>query len=93
MTCKGVYRYICENLDADINSPKCRAIKKHLDACPDCSAYLDSLKKTILLYRKEPAPMVSVVHHKRLVKAINIAMLDSNADVRRRKLRTTLAKR
>jgi len=75
MKCKGVYQYICENLDADMNSAKCRTIKKHLDSCPDCSAYLDSLKKTILLYRKESGPSVSIGIEKRLLKAIDITTL------------------
>ncbi len=77
MKCKETYHYICDNLDADINSPKCRAIKKHLDSCPDCAAYLDSLKKTILLYRKETGPTVSLSTEKRLFKIINLAMLKS----------------
>jgi predicted anti-sigma-YlaC factor YlaD len=83
MKCKGVYEYICENLDADMNSAKCRAIKKHLDACPDCAAYLDSLKKTILLYKREPGPRVPLSVHRRLVKAIDIAMLSTSQRSRR----------
>ncbi len=79
MKCKSAYRFICENLDFDIHSPRCRAIKKHLDSCPDCSAYLDSLKKTILLYKHEPGPRVPLSLHKRLVKVIDIAILESQS--------------
>ena len=71
MKCKNIYHHICENLDADINSPKCKAIKKHLDECPDCSAYLDSLKKTIVLYRRETGPTVALSVHNRLWKNID----------------------
>jgi len=52
--CKDVFNYICDKLDQDLNSPQCRTIKKHLDDCPNCLAYLDSLKKTILLYKAYP---------------------------------------
>lgn len=52
--CKDVFNYICDKLDADLNSPKCRSIKKHIDDCPNCITYLDSLKKTILLYKVYP---------------------------------------
>ena len=83
MKCKGAYKYICENLDADMKSPKCRAIKKHLDACPDCAAYLDSLKKTILLYKRERGPSVSISAHKGLFKAIDIAILEKSAGKQR----------
>ncbi|MER3525187.1 MAG: hypothetical protein C4326_14355 [Ignavibacteria bacterium] len=76
MKCRRAYRYICEHLDADINSRKCRAIKKHLGGCPDCAAYLDSLKKTIFLYKHAPVPPLSRTVHKRLVKVIDIAVLE-----------------
>ncbi len=42
---------ICEKVDQDIASPTCRKLREHLDQCPDCAAYYDSLKKTIVLYR------------------------------------------
>ncbi len=83
MKCKSVYKHICENLDFDINSPECRAIKKHLTSCPDCSAYLDSLKKTILLYKHEPGPRMPLSAHRRLVKVIDVAILKSQAGKRR----------
>jgi len=73
MKCKQVYHYICDNLDADIDSPRCRQLKRHLEACPDCAAYLDSLKKTVLLYKNLPAPTVPLSVHKQLFKAINVA--------------------
>jgi predicted anti-sigma-YlaC factor YlaD len=85
MKCKSVYEYICENLDANMNSAKCRAIKKHLDACPDCAAYLDSLKKTILLYKREPGPSVPLSVHRRLVKVLDLAMLSHSRSARRRR--------
>jgi hypothetical protein len=83
MKCKGVYKYICENLDANVNSPKCRAIKKHLDACPDCAAYLDSLKKTILLFKREPGPSVPLSVHRRLFKKIDVTLLANSRRVER----------
>ncbi len=88
MKCKDVYKYICENLDADVNSAKCRAIRKHLDSCPDCSAYLDSLKKTILLYKKESGPSVPLKTDKRLHKVINLAMLELSTPKLRGKINT-----
>jgi predicted anti-sigma-YlaC factor YlaD len=72
MKCKHVYLYICDNLDAEMNSPRCRKIRKHLATCPDCSALLDSVKKTVSLYRSVPSPDVPSSAHKRLVKTINL---------------------
>ncbi|HEY9167750.1 MAG TPA: zf-HC2 domain-containing protein [Candidatus Kryptonia bacterium] len=42
---------MCEKVDRDLTSPTCRKLREHLEHCPDCAAYYDSLKKTIILYR------------------------------------------
>ena len=55
MTLRGDKKYlkeICEKVDQDLSSPTCRQLREHLSTCPFCSAYYDSLKETILLYRK-----------------------------------------
>lgn len=64
--CKHTYRFICENLDQDTNSPQCRAIRKHLERCPECRTYLQSLKKTVKMYRLLPAPRVPRQVHRDL---------------------------
>ncbi len=54
--CLDVAKHVCGELDEHIDSPECRAIRKHLESCPNCTAYLDSLKKTILIYQHTPNP-------------------------------------
>jgi len=71
-TCREIYRHICENLDEDLSSPRCRQIRKHVDACPDCRAYLDSLKKTVALYRELPAPELTRSAHAELLETIRL---------------------
>jgi anti-sigma factor RsiW len=70
MKCDQVYLHICDNLDENLNSPRCREIKAHLRECPDCQAYLDSLKKTITLYRAIPEPSLPARAHRRLLKSL-----------------------
>jgi hypothetical protein len=77
MKCSNVYLYICTNLDADLNSARCRRIKKHIAGCPDCSAYLDSLRKTIHLYKEYPTPHIPKSVHNRLFKAIRMVEHES----------------
>jgi hypothetical protein len=69
--CPDVAKHICENLDEKINSPICREIKKHLQTCPDCSANLLSLKKTVKLYRRYPIPKLSRLCHKELMAKLS----------------------
>ncbi len=73
MKCKEAYLHICDNLDADLDSDKCRKVRKHLASCPDCTALLDSVKKTVSLYKNAPNPGVPSAAHKRLFKTIEIA--------------------
>lgn len=85
MKCEEVYLHICDNLDQDLNSPRCKLIKKHLASCPDCRAYLDSLKTTISLYKAMPIPSVSRPAHRKLHTTIRtLASRD-----RKRRGRTT----
>jgi predicted anti-sigma-YlaC factor YlaD len=42
---------LCETLGEDTGSPACDALRAHLEKCPGCRAYVDSLMKTIGLYR------------------------------------------
>jgi len=79
MKCKQAYKFICENIDRDLNSPRCRQIKKHLDDCPHCHAYLESLRGTVRLYRRTPPPKIPPSVHTQLIKAVNLAWMNSTA--------------
>lgn len=72
--CNEVTKYVCENLDEQLDSPKCRAIKKHLQTCPNCSKELSDLKKVITLYRKESVPRLDQAVEKRLFAAIKLKL-------------------
>ncbi len=71
LRCNEVAKYVCENLDEQLNSRKCRAIKKHLLTCPKCSKDLIDMKKVISLYRKELVPHIPKAIQKRLLTFIN----------------------
>lgn len=70
ITCKHVYRHICESLDEGMESARCRAIKRHLSDCGQCRAYLKSLKQTIRLYRASPRAPLPRRAHRRLWTAL-----------------------
>ncbi len=59
ISCEEVLEHICDNLDEELNSPKCETIRLHINDCPDCFAYLKSLKTTINLYKEYPSPCPS----------------------------------
>jgi predicted anti-sigma-YlaC factor YlaD len=64
-TCLKVLRHIGNELDTHLASKAFHIIRKHIRKCPNCAAYLDSLKKLINLYRRQPVhlPTKRLHHH------------------------------
>lgn len=53
MECTEVLEQLSEFLDEDSRAELCRAIEQHLTQCRDCRFYVDSVKKTIVLYQSD----------------------------------------
>ena len=62
INCKVVMSHICDNLGEELDSPKCVAIKKHLDDCNNCQKYYDSIETTIDLYKNYNENVSDEVH-------------------------------
>lgn len=58
MNCMDVYRSIVEELDEHLDDPSREAIKAHLQGCTNCTSVLESIRKTIALYRSQPDSLV-----------------------------------
>jgi hypothetical protein len=69
--CTEVLRFICDNLDEDLDSPSCTEIKSHLEICTHCAGYLKSMKKTVELYKTYPTPDISEGARKSLDELIS----------------------
>jgi predicted anti-sigma-YlaC factor YlaD len=72
LSCGKVYEHLCDNLDSQLDSAACRRIKAHIKGCTNCSALLDSLKKTVYLYRNYPAPQLPDKTRKELFAVISL---------------------
>ncbi|MBI3787478.1 MAG: zf-HC2 domain-containing protein [Ignavibacteriales bacterium] len=72
--CKDVAGHIETQLDAPLTSASERKIRQHLQRCPNCTAYLDSMKKTVLLYRNLPSPHPSRNAEKKLFAVLQLRM-------------------
>lgn len=53
MDCTEVMEQLSDYLDADAKAELQRAVDEHLHACHDCSYYVDSVRKTVVLYQAE----------------------------------------
>ena len=40
----------------DFNDPACREVLEHINQCPTCKVYYDTLKKTVLLCQENDCP-------------------------------------
>jgi hypothetical protein len=70
--CHDVLNHICEELDTKLTSAKCRELKRHLEHCANCTAYLDSLRKTISLYASTPNPRLPRNANKKLLAVLKL---------------------
>ncbi|MBI1933088.1 MAG: hypothetical protein HYS24_11185 [Ignavibacteriales bacterium] len=66
VSCKEVMNHICDSLGEDLNSPKCINIKDHLENCPSCQKYFDSVESTISFYKKYNVELDSEGHNRLL---------------------------
>jgi len=50
--CKKIFALLSAYLDGELPEHGCRELKRHLQGCKPCLAYLESLKATIRACRK-----------------------------------------
>jgi predicted anti-sigma-YlaC factor YlaD len=53
MDCRKVLEQASDYLDAEGAEELVRCIEEHFATCPNCRVYVDSVKRTIMLYRSE----------------------------------------
>jgi len=46
-TCEEFCRYLSDYLDGEVGETECRLIEEHLEVCPPCALYFESLKTTV----------------------------------------------
>jgi anti-sigma factor RsiW len=63
---------LCEALDEDISSPICQELREHLERCPDCTTQVDTIKRTVEIYRALPSKCVPREVEERLLHRLNL---------------------
>jgi hypothetical protein len=59
-------------LDGAVSEEFCDEIKSYLGDCQDCQIVINTLKKTVLLYRQLPQPTISGDTRKRLYQSLKL---------------------
>jgi len=58
--CKQIFAMLSEFLDGELPAKNCHQLERHLEGCPPCVAYLESLKTTVEACRRYQTPKAPV---------------------------------
>ncbi|MGB3717384.1 MAG: zf-HC2 domain-containing protein [Candidatus Promineifilaceae bacterium] len=70
--CRHLLGDLSEYLDGEASAELCAEIEGHMAGCEDCRVVIDTLSKTIVLYRTMPQPELPAGVRQRLYKALDL---------------------
>ncbi len=73
--CRELKDKLSAYLDGELESAICAEIEQHLRNCDDCRVVVDTLNKTITLYRHYGQASVPADTHERLTRVLNLEIL------------------
>ncbi len=77
--CRELKDKLSAYLDGELESALCAEIERHLQGCDDCRVMVDTLNKTITLYRHYGQASVPPEAHDRLTRVLHLEMLKRTA--------------
>jgi anti-sigma factor RsiW len=51
--CRDLLGHLSDYVDGELEAAICAQLEAHLAECPDCRVMVDTLRKTIILYRSQ----------------------------------------
>ncbi len=80
MKCQEILEQLSAYIDDELEARLCAEIEAHLAGCPDCRAMVDTLRKTVTLYREcEPDDLPPDVRD-RLYKVLRLDDLGEKSE-------------
>ena len=70
--CRRLLGALSEYIDGDLEAELCQQIDAHLAGCENCRIVVDTLRKTVLLYRSDQSPSLPSDVEERLLKALDL---------------------
>jgi len=70
---RKVLNELCNYLGEDLENPMCQELIQHVNECPDCQFYLDTVKMTVNIFRgTHPSTPVPENVKKDLIKSLKL---------------------
>lgn len=70
--CRHLLGDLSDYLDGEASSELCAEIERHMDGCDECRVVVDTLRKTVFLYRELPRPEMSDDARQRLYQSLDL---------------------
>ena len=71
--CRELLDKLSDYIDDDASKEICAKIQRHMADCHKCRIVVDTLRKTVLMYRQLPGPDMSYNAQERLYKALDLS--------------------
>ncbi len=71
-SCRALKDQLSAFIDGELDDALCQEIERHMQSCENCRVMIDTLRKTVILYREEPPETVPPDVHARLVKVLDL---------------------
>jgi anti-sigma factor RsiW len=72
VTCHDLLDGLSDYLDGEAPDELCAEIERHLAGCDKCRIVVDTLRKTVTLYRQLPRPEMAASARERLYKRLDL---------------------
>ncbi len=70
--CRNMLGDLSDFLDGEASEELCAEIERHMAGCEECRIVVDTLKKTVFLYRDLPRPEMSTEARQRLYQSLDL---------------------
>jgi hypothetical protein len=71
---KRVINDLCTYLGENLDHPMCKELIRHVEECPECKFYIDTIKTTVNIFREtHPVKSLPDKVKKDLFKTLNIS--------------------
>jgi predicted anti-sigma-YlaC factor YlaD len=71
-TCRRYLDTLSDYFDGELSEELCKEIETHMQTCENCRIVVNTLSKTLMLYRRLPSPELPNDVKERLYKVLDI---------------------